>query len=280
MSARGHREVFGGKSIFITGGASGLGLGLARAFAAAGACVRMTDVDGDACEAAAAGIRAAGHEATAGQLDVRDGGAFSDAFDAAWQEYGRVDFLVNNAGIGAAADARDMTPELWRRVVETNLMGVIHGCHAAWRRMADAGSGGIVNIASAFGLLPGPLYAAYSATKHGVVGLSRSLRAEGRALGIGVTAVCPGFVRTRILDNALMIGVDRDTAERAVPFRFIEVDAAVTAILRGVARNSSLVVFPWEMRLLWWLDRLAPPLVDRISAAAAGRYRTAAGRVN
>lgn len=280
MPARRHRDVFGGKNVFITGGASGLGLGLARALAAAGACVRMTDIDGAACESAAAGIRAAGHEATAGRLDVCDGGAFSGAFDAAWQEYGRIDLLVNNAGIGAAADARDMTPELWRRVVEINLMGVIHGCHAAWPRMAAAGSGRIVNIASAFGLLPGPLYAAYSATKHGVVGLSRSLRAEGRALGIGVTAVCPGFVRTRILENALMIGVDRDTAERAVPFRFIDVDVAVAEILRGVARNRSLVVFPWEMRLLWWLDRLAPPLVDRISAAAAGRYRMAAGRGN
>ena len=97
-----------------------------------------------------------------------------------------------------------------------------HGCHAAWPRMAAAGSGQVVNTASAFGLLPGPLYAAYTATKHGVVGLSRALRAEGRELGIGVTAVCPGFVRTRILDNAVMSGVDRARAEAAVPFRFLE----------------------------------------------------------
>jgi short-subunit dehydrogenase len=163
-------------------------------------------------------------------------------------------------------------------VVDINLMGVIHGCQAAWPRMTSAGRGQIVNVASAFGLLPGPMYAAYSATKHGVVGLSRSLRAEGRDLGIDVTAVCPGFIRTRILDNALMIGIDRESAEATVPFRFMDVEPAIAAILRGVARNRSLVVFPWEMRLLWWLDRLAPALVDRVSAATAARYRAASIR--
>lgn len=272
------RRAFSGKAVFITGAASGIGLGLAAGLAAAGARVRLSDIDGPACETAAAGLRATGHDAAAAQLDVRDADAFESAFESAWRDMGRVDLLFNNAGIGAAADARDMTPALWRRVVDINLIGVMNGCQAAWRRMADDGGGQVVNIASAFGLLPGPLYAAYSATKHGVVGLSRSLRAEGRALGIGVTAVCPGFIRTRILDNALMVGVDRDTAEAAVPFRFISVEAAVGRILNGVARNRALVVFPWEMRLLWWLDRLAPALLDGISAAAAKRYRATSRR--
>jgi NAD(P)-dependent dehydrogenase (short-subunit alcohol dehydrogenase family) len=277
MNREALRRHFVGKSVFITGAASGIGLGLARGAAEAGARVVLSDRDGPACAAAADGLRAAGHEAEAIALDVCDGEAFAAAFDAAWGRHGRIDVLVNNAGIGAAADARDMTPELWRRVVDINFMGVIHGCQAAWPRMAGGG-GQVVNIASAFGLIPGPLFAAYSATKHGVVGLSRSLRAEGRALGIGVTAVCPGFIHTRIFDHALTIGIDAATAEAAVPFRFIDLDCAVAAILRGIARNRSLVVFPWEMRLLWWLDRLAPALVDRLSVMAAARYRRAAGR--
>jgi NAD(P)-dependent dehydrogenase (short-subunit alcohol dehydrogenase family) len=273
MGATFDSGAFRGKAAFITGAASGIGLGLARALAATGARVRMTDVDGVACEAAAASLRALGHDASAMVLDVREGAAFSAAFETAWHELGRIDLLFNNAGIGAAADARDMTPEIWQRVVDINFMGVIHGCHAAWPRMAASGGGQIVNIASAFGLLPGPLYAAYSATKHGVVGLSRSLRAEGSALGVGVTAVCPGFIRTRILDNAVVVGVDRGRAEAAIPFRFLDADAAVATILRGVARNRALVVFPWEIRLLWWLDRLAPSLVDRLSVSIARRYR-------
>jgi NAD(P)-dependent dehydrogenase (short-subunit alcohol dehydrogenase family) len=261
------------RRVFITGAASGIGLGLAEALAVAGARVRMTDVDGAACEAAAQALRARGLTASSAPLDVRDGEAFTAAFDAAWRDFGGIDLLINNAGIGAAADARDMTAELWRRVVEINFMGVIHGCHAAWPRMAAAGGGQVVNIASAFGLLPGPLYAAYSATKHGVVGLSRSLRAEGQALGIGVTAVCPGFIRTRILDNAVIVGMDRARAEEAIPFRFLPLDVAVARTLRGVARNRALVVFPWEIRVLWWLDRLTPGLVDWLSAVTARRYR-------
>jgi NAD(P)-dependent dehydrogenase (short-subunit alcohol dehydrogenase family) len=271
---------FGGKRVFITGAASGIGLGLAEALAGAGAKVWMTDIDAARVEAAAERLRARGLAATAASLEVRDAAAFDAAFDAAWQALGRIELLFNNAGIGAAADARDMTPALWRQVVEINFLGVVNGCQAAWQRMAAAGGGQIINTASAFGLLPGPLYAAYSASKHGVVGLSRSLRAEGRALGIEVTAVCPGFIRTRILDNAVLIGFESARAEAVIPFRFLEPGPAVERILRGVARRRSLVVFPWEMRLLWWLDRMAPALVDRLSAAAARRYRKAAGRVD
>jgi NAD(P)-dependent dehydrogenase (short-subunit alcohol dehydrogenase family) len=269
-----------GQRVFITGAASGLGLGLARGLAEQGAQLWLADRDGTACQAAADSLQAQGATARAITLDVADGAAFEAVFAAAWDQSGGMDMLVNNAGIGAAADARDMTPEIWRRVIDVNLAGVVNGCQAAWLRMAEAREGHIVNIASAFGLLPGPLYAAYAATKHGVVGLSRSLRAEGRALGIRVTAVCPGFIRTRILENALLVGIDAARAEAAVPFRFVELDRAVATILRGVESNRGLVVFPWEIRLLWWLDRLAPGLVDRISAAAARRYRVAAGRVD
>lgn len=278
MARKDFSAAFGDKTIFITGAASGIGLGLSRALAAAGARLLMTDVDGDACKAAAEQLRAAGGDVSGEALDVRDGAAFQAAFDEAWTRYGRIDTLFNNAGIGAAGDARDLAPEVWQRVLDINLAGVIHGCNAAWPRMAGAGGGQVVNVASAFGLLPGPLYAAYSAAKHGVVGLSRSLRAEGSALGIGVTAVCPGFIRTRILDNAVIVGIDRSRAEAAIPFRFMDTEDAVRRTLLGVERNRALVVFPWEIRLLWWLDRLSPPLVDAISAAAARRYRKLGGR--
>jgi NAD(P)-dependent dehydrogenase (short-subunit alcohol dehydrogenase family) len=107
----------------------------------AGASVIMSDVDLVACESAAQRLREAGHQATSTELDVRDAAAFCAAFDAAWTQHGRIDLLFNNAGIGAAAQTGDMTDELWRRVVEINLLGVVHGVHAAWPRMAAAGGG-------------------------------------------------------------------------------------------------------------------------------------------
>jgi len=274
VSGRDPAGAFRDKVVFVTGSGSGLGAGMARAFAAAGARqVIVSCRHEEAARAVATAIRAAGGQATAARLNVTDADAFEACFGEAWDREGGVDILVNNAGIGVAADARDMSMEFWQQVVGVNLMGVIHGVQAAWSRMAARGSGQVVNIASAFGLLPGPLYAAYTATKHGVVGLSRSLRAEGRALGIDVTTVCPGFIRTRILDDALVAGLDRSRAEEVIPFRFLDAETAVATILEGVARRKALVVFPWEIRLLWWLDRLLPRAVDAISAHTAQRYR-------
>lgn len=274
MGGSDYGGAFRGKSVFVTGAGSGLGAGMARRFAAAGARrVVLSCLHPGNAEAVAGEIRAAGGQARSVALDVTDAAAFEAAFAEAWAQDGGVDVLVNNAGIGVAADARDMTLGMWQRAVQVNLMGVIHGVQAAWPRMAARGSGHVVNVASAFGLLPGPLYAAYTATKHAVVGLSRSLGAEGRGIGIDVTAICPGFIRTRILDDALVAGLDRNRAEEVIPFRFLEADQAVDTILRGVARRRARVVFPWEIRLLWWLDRLAPALVDAVSARTARRYR-------
>jgi NAD(P)-dependent dehydrogenase (short-subunit alcohol dehydrogenase family) len=274
MSGRDFGGAFRDKVVFVTGSGAGLGAGMARAIGAAGA--RMVAVscrhEAQAREVAQA-IETAGGRARAMYLDVTDPDAFESRFAEVWDDEGGVDVLINNAGIAVAADARDMSLAFWRQVVEVNLMGVIHGVQAAWPRMAQRGSGHVVNLASAFGLLPGPLYSGYTATKHSVVGLSRSLLAEGRALGIDVTAVCPGFIRTRILDDALVAGLDRSSAEEVIPFRFLELEDAVTRILSGVARRRARVVFPWEIRLLWWLDRLSPALVDAISAATARRYR-------
>lgn len=140
---------FAGKTAFVTGAGSGLGLGMARMLAASGAAVVLADVDGAACAAAASAIRAAGGSATAVELDVCDAAAFEASFAAAWQAHGRIHLLFNNAGIGAAGDARDVDLATWRRVVEINLTGVIHGSHAAWERMAAAGGGQVVNTASA-----------------------------------------------------------------------------------------------------------------------------------
>lgn len=271
-------DAFGGrfrdKVVFVTGAGSGLGAGMSRALGAAGArLVVVSCRHEEAARDVAKAIGDGGGRAWPMHLDVTEAGAFEARVAEVWDAEGGIDVLVNNAGIGVAADARDMSLDFWQRTVAVNLMGVIHGVQAAWPRMAARGGGQVVNIASAFGLLPGPLYAAYTATKHAVVGLSRSLRAEGRDLGIGVTAVCPGFIRTRILEDALVAGLDRERAEEVIPFRFLDAESAVQTILEGVARNRARVVFPWEIRLLWWLDRLSPALVDAVSTATARRYR-------
>jgi NAD(P)-dependent dehydrogenase (short-subunit alcohol dehydrogenase family) len=135
--------------------------------------------------------------------------------DETVRDYGRLDYMFNNAGIGMGGEVRDMDLEHWRRVLEVNLWGVTCGTSAAYEEMVRQGFGHIVNTASLAGLIPLPMVAAYCATKHAVVGLSASLRAEAAALGIKVSVVCPGFVETGIFRS----GPQKDhgrTASRAV----------------------------------------------------------------
>ncbi len=111
-------------------------------------------------------------------------------------EYGRLDYLFNNAGIAIGGDARDLTLEQWRRVPEVNLYGELYGTIIAYPIMVGQGSGHIVNVSSAAGLFPGPINAPYCTSKHAVIDLSLSLRVEGADLGVNVCVVCPGYVRT------------------------------------------------------------------------------------
>ncbi|MDH4283095.1 MAG: SDR family NAD(P)-dependent oxidoreductase, partial [Myxococcales bacterium] len=169
----------------------------------------------------------------------------------------------NNAGLGVGGEFADIDAGMWERIVAVNLMGVVHGCRLAFPRMAAQGGGQIVNIASMFGLLPGGLFAPYVTTKHAVMGLSRSLRLEGRAKHIGVTVVCPGFIETPIFDNAEMPpGMNRERARESIPFRFLPVEKAAATIIEGSVSDPERLVFPFEIRLLCWLDRVAPWLTN------------------
>lgn len=248
------------KVVFITGAASGIGLELARQLVDAGAQVILTDKEAGACQAAADSL---GDKAYAIGLDVTKPDDFERALDDAWQRFGRVDIVVNNAGFGMGGEIADINAGMWERIIAVNLMGVVHGCRLAFPRMAAQGGGQIVNIASMFGQLPGPILAPYVATKHAVVGLSRSLRLEGKARGVKVTAVCPGFIDTPLFDHTENApGMDGDRARESVPFRFLPVHKACAAILKGVARNPERLVFPSEVRFLCWIDRMAPRVTN------------------
>ena len=140
--------------------------------------------------------------ATAAVVDVRDASGFQKLVDDTAAEHGRLDYLFNNAGIGIAGEERDVSLEDWNTVLDVDLHGVVHGVRAAYALMVKQGHGHIVNTASLAGLLPSPGLVPYAMTKHGVVGLSLSLRAEAAEHGVRVTAVCPGVVDTPILTRA------------------------------------------------------------------------------
>jgi NAD(P)-dependent dehydrogenase (short-subunit alcohol dehydrogenase family) len=200
-----------GRTAFITGGANGIGLGIARAFGRAGAKLALADLDVAALAHAKAEL-AALTAVEAVELDVRDRAAYARAADEVERALGPVSLLFNNAGVAGGAPAHKLTYELWDWAIGINLYGVINGVQTFLPRMVARGAGGhIVNTASGAGLAATGNGVLYSTAKYGVVGLSETLHLELAAAGIGVSVLCPGPVATDILARTARV----QPAERA-----------------------------------------------------------------
>lgn len=208
-------ETLQGKTAFITGAASGIGRALAKALAARGAMVCVSDIDGTGAQRVAAEC---GNGATWLTLDVCDAAAVRTAITQFARKCGRLDYLFNNAGIGMGGETHEIPLEAWHRVVDINIWGVVHGVQAAYPLMREQGFGHIVNTASMAGLGPAPLLTPYALTKHAVVGLSASLRVEAAPFGVRVSVLCPGVIETPILRCETSLGVRRHlVAARLAP---------------------------------------------------------------
>jgi meso-butanediol dehydrogenase/(S,S)-butanediol dehydrogenase/diacetyl reductase len=188
---------FKDQAVLVTGGGSGIGREVCLAAAEEGARVAVGDLDAEHAEATAAEIRRGTGEAVAIRLDVADPASVAAFITGAESALGRLDVLVNSAGIREIVPVLDLSYEEWRRVVEVNLSGTFLASQAFARRVVALGRPGqIVNLASTLGLMAAPKRAAYTATKHGVVGLTKQMALELGEKGIRVNAVAPGVVRT------------------------------------------------------------------------------------
>ncbi len=276
----GSSKVFSGGSAVITGGASGIGLALGRQLVARGAHVTLADIDGDAACEEAKNLGEGGSTSVRGRhLDVRDESAFRVVVDEVVARDGRIDLLFNNAGITMGGPTVELTAAHWDRIIDVNLRGVVNGVLAAYPRMVDQGHGHIVNTASGVGLVGAPFTTPYAATKHAVVGLSTSLRAEAALHGVDVSVLCPGSVETPILDRPPDDELPKTPTRAATAREYVAVlglrpsdaDEFARRALRGVERNRAIIVEPPNTRPLWYLYRLSPRLTDRITRSIAKR---------
>jgi NAD(P)-dependent dehydrogenase (short-subunit alcohol dehydrogenase family) len=234
---------FQDQAVLVTGGGSGIGQAVCLAAAAEGARVAVGDLDAERAAATAARIRAAGGEAHPLQVDVADPASAGRFVVAAETVLGRLDVLVNSAGIREITGVLDLAFEDWQRVISVNLSGTFLPSQAFARRLVATGrQGRIVNLASTLGLMAAPKRAAYTASKHGVVGLTRQMALELGEKGIRVNAVAPGVVRTamteRYFQDAEYMQVIRDIHALG---RWAEPEEVARAILFLAAEENGFV---------------------------------------
>lgn len=266
-------SIYQNKIAMVTGGASGIGHGLCKALASAGASVIIADIDINGARNTAQAINGMGGRATAVSLNVAQAEDVQATLEDVVGEYGRIDYLFNNAGIGICGEMYDTGIADWRRIVDINLLGVVYGSTSAYSIMRRQGSGHIINLSSLAGLIGYPTATPYAATKSALVGMSLSLREEAAESGVKVSVVCPGYVQTVFFDSATLLHTRKEDILRQIPFRMMTAESAAEAILHGVRQNQAIIVFPFYARLLWWLYRIHPILLKPIARKMVKDFR-------
>jgi NAD(P)-dependent dehydrogenase (short-subunit alcohol dehydrogenase family) len=235
------RELIG-KTAFVTGGASGIGLALGRAFAQAGMKVMLADVEATALQAAVKSLQEFATDVRGTLCDVADPASVDHAAKMSFEAFGNVHVVCNNAGVAAGGGIDDISLDNWRWVIDVNLMGVLHGIRSFVPHIRAHGEGGhIVNTASMAGMNPGLGFSPYAASKFAVVSMSEGLAAQLRPHGIGVSVLCPSFVRTRIGESG------RNRLERYGRAQPLDPNSASAALVAEIGRRIEAGLEPAEV---------------------------------
>ena len=259
------RRSFDGATVVVSGAGNGLGRALALRFARGGARIVALDRDPGAAAAVTVELAQAGFEALACPCDVTDASACQAAVEATVARFGRIDVLVNNAGISHRSPFAATETAVLRRVVEVNLFGAINLTRPALPALQQS-RGLIVAVSSIAGFTPLIARTGYSASKHALHGFFESLRTELAPDGIDVMMVCPSFIATGIEKNALGPGGGAATHAQVVVARRLQPDDVADRVFRGAERSSRLLLIGRTARAAWWVSRLAPSLYERIMA--------------
>jgi NAD(P)-dependent dehydrogenase (short-subunit alcohol dehydrogenase family) len=248
------------RTAIVTGSGSGLGRALAVRLARDGWEIALCDIDTAAAAETLALVEHAGGVGRVERLDVGRPAEWEGLRERLGRDWPRLDLLVNNAGVAVSGEVGRCPLDDWRWIVDANLWGTIHGCHACvdWLK-ANPDRPHIVNVASLAAIGAAPGMAAYNVTKAGIVALSETLWTELRPHGVGVTVLCPSFFRTALLDRGRFAEDRHRRVAAAVADRSsLSAERVADAAVRAVARRQLYVFLPGRARLVWWFKRLFP----------------------
>ncbi|MFI8608092.1 SDR family NAD(P)-dependent oxidoreductase [Pseudomonas sp. NPDC077649] len=251
------------KKVLITGAASGIGRAAALAFARQGATLLLCDIDTAALESLRRQIEDTGSDCFAYTVDVSDATAMSELAARIQVAQGALDILVNNAGVGYLGRFLDSDLKHWQRVLDINLMGVVHGCYCFIPHMIEAGGPRqVINVASAAALFPSPSMAAYAASKHAVYGLGEVLKMELSDTEVQVTTLCPGVINTPIVANRnnIAASVSDEQLGRLQNYylrKGCSPDLVAESMVRAVKEGRDLILVGPFARLIFQLKRLS-----------------------
>jgi short-subunit dehydrogenase len=255
--------MYRGKVIAITGGAGGIGTALARRFAQDGARIALLDRDKERLAEVGAKLRAAGHTVTTHACDVTDFASSQEAMGEVVAEHGRLDVLVNNAGLTQVSNFVDTEIDVYRRVMDVNFFGALHCTKAALDHLIAA-RGAIVVLSSIAGFAPLLARTGYCASKHALHGFFDTLRAELAGDGVHVMIVCPSFTLTGFARRGLDGKGDTLQLDRSMTGRVLTPEQVAEAIHAGLRRRRRLLVISRTGKAAWWVSRLLPARYDRI----------------
>ncbi len=260
------------KSALVTGAATGIGRAVCRELAQRGAVVYVSALSLDEAQPVADEITAAGGRAIAVKLDVTDNGEYLAGIQRVVAEQGRIDLLINNAGMLYVGEYHEMDEAYLEQLIRVNHTAVAIGTLYGYRAMMQQGGGMIANVASQGGLMPVGTMAAYSGTKHAVVGLTASVAGEAEAHGVVLKTICPGNIASDMLTRAQTRGTNAQGVLDVLP-RIMATDDAAKVIVDGLSSRRRKVIFPFYARVLGFIQRLWPEFGHKGAAHSIAQFR-------
>jgi 3-oxoacyl-[acyl-carrier protein] reductase len=265
-------KIIRGKKALVTGAASGIGRAIALALADEGADLYLVDIDEAGLELTRNEVASRGVEVVTAACDLAEPAQISAAVRALLSRWNRLNILINNAGVLYYGPAHRMTDEQWNRVMAVNLAAPIQLARELLPALVRSQDAHLVNICSIFGLVGSRNVAAYQTSKYGLIGFTEALRTEYGGRTFGVTAICPGFVSTpmmeRVLGEPAANGASGKSPTPPPAWIFTSPEKVAAKTIAAMRRNRGIVVVTQAARLLWWLKRLSPGAVDWVTREA------------